>query len=166
MAGLGTVTTGRAAPTPSAEPSPPFGRVIYRAAKVAVLESTGVTMIACRHRDPVPRTFAVQFFDDAGRPRQAFAGWRSPPTPAGRKVTFVTDMLHFANRPDLLNVRVGHLSVGTARVVSDARVVRCIGKMRMDGGAHMASYRAEIGLVRAGEPLPVMSRIWDAPPRR
>jgi hypothetical protein len=152
--------------SPAPEPSPPFGRVIYRAAKVAALESTGVAMIACRHRDPTPRRFAVQFFDDAGRVQQTFGVWKSSPLPAGRKVTFITDGLFFKNRPaDFLNVRLGHLAIGTARVISDARVVRCIGKMRMDPGFHAASHRDEIGLVREGAPLPVMSRIWDAPRR-
>jgi hypothetical protein len=163
---LVSVAVGMAAPTPSPEASLPFGRVIYRAAKVAALESTGVTMIACRHRDPVPRRFALQLVDDTGRMRQTFGAWQSPPTSAGKKVTFVTDRMHFATRADVLNVRVGHLGIGTARVVSDARIVRCIGKMRMDGGVHMPSSRDEIGLVRDGTPLPVMSRIWDAPRRR
>ena len=58
-------------------------RVIYRAAKVAGFESLGVTMIACRHRDPVPRRFAVQFFDRAGRQVSTFgnvaARRRRPP---------------------------------------------------------------------------------------
>jgi hypothetical protein len=151
-------------PSPRPEPAVPFGRVIYRAARVAGFESLGITMIACRHRDPVPRRFAVQFFDRAGQLMQTFGNIAaSPPTPAGKKVVFVTDGMPFAAR-DVLNLRLGHLSIGTARVVSDAVVVRCIGKMRMDGGVGSPSYRDEIGLVRAGAPLPALPATWGGPP--
>ena len=51
------------AATPVPEPSPAVGRVVYRATRVASFESLGVTMIACRHRDPGPRMIAVEFFD-------------------------------------------------------------------------------------------------------
>jgi hypothetical protein len=162
LAGVAPISEAQRAPLP--EPSPPFGRVIYRAAKAASFESLGVTMIACKHRDPLPRTFAVQFFDRAGRPISAFGPPHSAPTPAGKKVVFVTDGKHFATRDDVTNVRLGHLAVGTARVVSNARIVRCIGKARMDGGERLPSYREEIGLVRAGQPLPDLGDIWDRPP--
>lgn len=154
--------TGHATPRP--EPSPSFGRVVYRAARVAGFESLGITMIACRHRDAVPRRFAVQFFEPDGRPASMLGETDTPPVPAGTKVVFVTDGMPFANRPDVRNVRLGHLSIGTARVVSDARVVHCIGKMRMDGGRNAPSYRDEIGLVRDGRPLPELSRIWKRAP--
>ena len=158
---------GAATPMPLPEPPPPpFGRVIYRASKVAGMESLGVTMIACRHRDPVPRRFAVQFFDHAGRPVVSFGWPSSPPTPAGKKLVFITDALHFPNREDVLDLKLGHLTLGTARIVSDARVAHCIGKIRMDAGVHAASYRDEIGLVRDGEPLPDLGATWEGPRKR
>lgn len=150
--------------TPRPEPSPSFGRVVYRAARVAGFESLGITMIACRHRDAEVRRFAVQFFDPDGRTVSMLGTSVSPPVPAGTKVVFVTDGMPFANRPDVANVRLGHLSIGTARVVSDARVVHCVGKMRMDAGRGTPSYRDEIGLVRDGAPLPELSRIWKRSP--
>lgn len=150
--------------SPRPEPSPPFGRVVYRAARIAGFESLGIVMIACRHRDPVPRRFAVQFFDPAGRPVSTFGTSVSPPVAAGAKVLFVTDGRPFSNRPDVTNVRLGHLALGTARVVSDAVVVRCVGKMRMDAGLRAPSYRDEIGLVREGEPLPVLPNAWKRAP--
>jgi hypothetical protein len=156
--------TAAAASTPMPEPSAAFGRVIYRAARIAGFESLGVTMIACRHRDAVPRRFAVQFFDPAGRVLSTFGNIAaSPPIPAGKKVVFVTDGLPFVGR-DVLNLRLGHVALGTARVVSDAVLVHCVGKMRMDGGLGSPSYRDEIGLVRAGAPLPVLPSIWKASP--
>jgi hypothetical protein len=142
----------------------PFGRTIYRAAKAAGFGSLGVTMIACKHRDPLARVFAVHFFDRGGRPIVAFGVPHSPPTAAGKKVVFVTDGTHFRNRDDVLNVNLGPLAVGTARVVSKANVVRCIGKIRMDGGARIPSHREEIGLVRAGQPLPSLGDTWGPPP--
>lgn len=151
-------------PSPLPEPSPAFGRVIYRAARVAGFEALGVAMIACRHRDPVPRRFAVQFFDRTGRVVSTFGAVTSPPTPAGKKVVFVTDGTPFTRRDDVLNVRLGHLALGTARVVSDARIVHCVGKMRMDAGMRTPSYRDEIGLVRAGTPLPSLPTVWKASP--
>jgi hypothetical protein len=163
---VATNAAGAADPAPAAtEQPPPFGRVIYRAARIAGLESLGITMISCKHRDAVPRRFAVQFFDPNGRVVSQFGNIpASPPTPAGKKVAFVTDGMPFENRPDLLNLRLGHLQHGTARVISDATVVRCIGRMRMDGGLTLPSYREEIGLVRAGEPLPELPRYWKAAP--
>ncbi|MCC6765725.1 MAG: hypothetical protein IT293_13790 [Deltaproteobacteria bacterium] len=159
-----------ARPSPLPEPAPAFGRVIYRAARVGGFEQTGVTMIACRHRDPERRRFAVQFFDRTGRVVSSFGATTSPPTPAGKKVLFVTDGVPFTRRGDVLNVRLGHLALGTARVVSDARVVHCVGKMRMDGGLRLPSYRDEIGLVRAGTLLPALPATWKpspyGPPRR
>ncbi|MEB2284286.1 MAG: hypothetical protein OZ922_06390 [Myxococcales bacterium] len=144
--------------------SPPFGRVIYHAARVASFGELGVTMIACRHRDPVPRRFAVEFSGPEGQAVSSFGIVRSPPIPAGKKVLFVTDGTFFVGRDDVLNVRLGHLALGTARVISDARIVHCVGKMRMDPGARTSSYRDEIGLVRAGEPLPKLPRTWKAAP--
>jgi len=153
-----------AAPSPLPESPLPFGRVVYRAARVAGFESLGITMIACRHRDPEPRRFAVQFFDRRGQPVPTLANFTaSPPMPAGKKVVFVTDGLPFAGR-DVLNLRLAHLAAGTARVVSDARVLRCIGKMRMDGGARSPSYRDEIGLVREGMLLPKLLDVWRESP--
>jgi hypothetical protein len=64
------------------------------------------------------------------------------------------------------DVQLGHLGIGTGRIVSDARVVHCIGKIRMDGGVRMPSYRDEIGVVREGEPLPDLGRNWGGPPPR
>lgn len=151
-------------PSPVPEPPAPFGRVVYRAARVAGLESLGITMIACRHRDRVPRRFAVQFFARDGRPVSTFGNVAaSPPTPAGKKVVFVTDGMPFAG-DDVLDLRLGHLPIGTARVVSDAVVVHCVGKMRMDGGLRLPSYRDEIGLVREGQPLPELPRFWKVAP--
>src|SRR5262249_11496735 len=99
-----------------------------------------------------------------GQPVPTLANFTaSPPTPAGKKVLFVTDGLPFAGR-DVLNLRLAHLALGTARVVSDARVLRCIGKMRMDGGARTPSYRDEIGLVRDGMPLPKLLDVWRESP--
>lgn len=163
---LGVEAARAADPTPTAtEPPPPFGRVIYRAARIAGLEGLGITMIACKHRDTVPRRFAVQFFDPNGRLVSQFGNVAaSPPTAAGTKVAFVTDGMPFANRPDLSNLRLGHLQHGTARVISDATVARCIGRMRMDGGARLPSYREEIGLVRAGQPLPDLPKYWKVAP--
>jgi hypothetical protein len=166
LALLASARVAFADPTPAAtEPPPPFGRVIYRAARIAGLESTGITMIACKHRDAEPRRFAVQFFDPTGRVVSQFGNIpASPPTPAGTKVVFVTDGMGFENRPDVLNLRLGHLQRGTARVISDATVVRCIGRMRMDGGLGLPSYRDEIGLVRAGQPLPDLPKYWKVAP--
>jgi hypothetical protein len=154
-----------AAPTPLPEPTVPFGRVVYRATRAASFGSLGVTMIACRHRDPVSRRFVVQFFDRAGRPISPLGNIpASPPTPAGQKVVFVTDGTHFVG-DDVLNLNLGHLASGTARVVSDAEIVHCIGKIRMDAGIRSASYRDEIGFVREGEPLPELADRWQVPPR-
>jgi hypothetical protein len=157
-------TTTAATPSPIPEPPVPFGRVVYRAARVAGFEGLGVTVIACRHRDPEPRRFAVQFFDRAGKPVSTFGNIAaSPPIPAGKKVVFVTDIMPFVGR-DVLNVRLGHLAIGTARVVSDARIVHCVGKLHMDPGPRSPSYRDEIGLVREGTPLPTLSSIWRQSP--
>jgi len=151
--------------TPVPEPTVPFGRVVYRAGRVAGFESLGVTMIACRHRDPEPRRFTVQFFDPKGRPVSMFGVGRvTPPLPAGKKVVFVTDGMYFARRPDVANVALGHLPMGTARVVSDAAIVHCIGKIRFDAGARSPSWRDEIGLVRAGAPFPSLPPQWSLSP--
>lgn len=155
--------TATITPTPMPEPTPPFGRVVYRAARVASFESLGVTMIACRHRDPEPRQFQLQFFTPLGSP-VSMGNRRASTVPAGKKVLFVTDSLHFARRPDVTNLSLGHLPNGTARVISDATTLRCIGKMRFDGGARLQSWRDEIGLVRAGMPLPVLDRYWRVAP--
>ena len=117
----------------------PFGRVVYRAARVAGFESLGVTMIACRHRDPEPRRFTVQFFDPQGRP-VSMLGSAAFAAAAGRaKVVFVTDGMYFTHRADVTNVVLGHLPMGTARIVSDAAIVHCIGKVRWMRGARSPS---------------------------
>ena len=161
-----TVTpTSASTATPVPEPTVPFGRVVYRAGRVAGFESLGVTMIACRHRDPEPRRFTVQFFDPKGRPVSMLGVGRvTPPLPAGKKVLFVTDGMYFAHRADVTNVVLGHLPMGTARIVSDAVIVRCIGKVRLDAGARSPSWRDEIGLVRAGVPFPALPPQWSLSP--
>ena len=135
------------------EPAPPFGAVIYRAGKVASFESLGVVVIACRHRDPVPRSFAVEFFDRSGKRVSVFGPHRVDGVPAGKKIVFVSEATYFRNR-DVINVRVGHFGPGSARVISDARIVRCLGKMRFDPGALHPTYWRGMGLVREGMPMP------------
>jgi hypothetical protein len=156
-------------PTPIPEPTPAFGRVVYRAARAASFESLGVTMIACRHRDAEPRRFVLQFFDPLGRPI-SMANRSVATIPPGKKILWVTDLMHFERRPDVTSLGIAHLSRGTARVVSDATIVHCVGKIRFDAGARMPSWRDEIGLTREGLPLPTMSPYWltdpHAPRRR
>lgn len=164
-AALAATATPTPTATPVPEPTVPFGRVVYRAARIAGFESLGVTMIACRHRDAEPRRFTVQFFDPMGRPVSTFGTVRvPPPLPAGKKVVFVTDGMHFEHRADVTNVALGHVPMGTARIVSDATIVHCVGKLRLDAGARSPSWRDEIGLVRAGTPLPSLPRQWRLSP--
>lgn len=142
-------------PTPYPEPPLPFGRVIYRASKAASFETLGVAVIACRHKDPVARRFAVQFFDsfDYGSLVSTFGRYIVEEVPTGKKVVFVGDATYFPDR-DVINVRVGHFSEGTARVISDAEHVRCMGKMRFDPGGRSTAYWRGMGLRRDGEPPP------------
>jgi len=106
----------------------------------------------------------VQFFDRMGRSVASAGPPPSPLVPAGTKVVFVTDGMHFVDA-DVVNLRLAHLPIGTLRVVSDAEIVHCIGKIRMDPGERSPSYRDDIGFVRAGQPLPVLPAGWSAPPR-
>lgn len=140
------------------EPPLPLGAVIYRASEIVSLESLGVTVIACRHRDPVPRNFAVDFFDPAGKQVSVFGPSSAHRVPAGKKIVFVSDSYYFQKR-DVIDVRLAHLPSGTARIASDARTVRCQGKIRFDGGARAPSYWRDIGLVRAGA-LPAPEPLW------
>ena len=138
-------------PTRVPEPPVPFGAVIYRAAKVGSYESLGVTVIACRHRDRAPRRFAVEFFDPArgGVQVSVFGPHVANGVPPGKKIVFVSEGTYFKNR-DVVNVKVGHLAPGTARVVSDARIVRCMGKMRFDPGPLVPTRWKGTGMVREG----------------
>ncbi len=143
--------------TPMAEPSPAAGRVVYRASRVASFESLGVTMIACRHRDPGPRMLAVEFFDAQGKPVTLFGPSLVPRWLPGKKLLFVSDPTYFRNR-DIIDMRVAHLASGTARIISDARILHCRAKMRFDAGAGRPSYVRGVGLYRAGvgaTPVPV-----------
>jgi len=144
--------------TIAGEPPLPFGAVIYRAGKIASLESLGVTIIACRHRDPTPRNFTIDFFDPTGKQVSAFGPSFAHQVPAGKKIVFVTDGYYFRKR-DVIDVRLAHLTGGTARIVSDARNVRCLGKIRFDGGADSASRMRDIGLFRASA-TPAPEPVW------
>jgi hypothetical protein len=135
------------------EPPVPLGRVIYRATKAASYESLGVTVIACRHFDAGLRTFAVDFFDAQGRKVSMFGPYIAAETPPGKKVVFVTDGRYFKGR-DVFDVRLGHLTGGPARVMSDAERVRCMGKIRFDGGKRLPSRWRGIGFYREGDPIP------------
>lgn len=160
VATLGAATPIRSPqPTPTRvpEPPPPIGRVVYRASKVGSYESLGVPVIACRHRDPAPRTIAVEFFDQLGRKVLVFGASTVPNVPPGKKVVFVSDATHYQNR-DVVNIRLAHFGDGTARVLSDARILHCMAKMRFDPGARYSSYWRGMGLYREGvgaTPLPV-----------
>jgi hypothetical protein len=147
--------TGAPTPVPTklSEPAPAFGKVVYRAAKVGSFESLGVTVIACRHRDPAPRRFAVEFFDPLGNKMTLFGASVIPNVPAGKKIVFVTDATHHRNR-DVIDVRASHLGGGTARVISDARVVHCTSKMRFDPGPRAKTYWRSTGLHREGAAAP------------
>jgi len=143
--------------TPVPEPSPAVGRVAYHASKVASFESLGVTMIACRHRDPAPRMISVEFFDPAGNRVTLFGPNTIPSWAPGKKLLFVSDPTYFQKR-DIIDMRVGHLSGGTARIVSDARAIHCIAKIRFDAGAGRPSYIRSVGLYRerpGATPAPV-----------
>lgn len=158
IVGGGTPTR---APTPIVtavpEPPPAFGRVVYRASKAASFETLGVVVIACRHRDPERHRFALEFFDRAGKKVSLFGPSVVPNVPAGKKIVFVTEGTHFRNR-DVIDVRAGHFTDGTARVLSDARIVHCMGRMRFDPGARAKTYWRSVGLYRDGvgaTPVPV-----------
>jgi hypothetical protein len=161
---LATATIGatptrspQATPTAAPEPPPAFGRVVYRASKAASYESLGVPVIACRHRDSEPRRIAVEFFDDLGKKVLVFGPSVTGSVPAGKKTVFVSDALYYPHR-DVINVSVAHFVNGTARVVSDARVIHCMAKMRFDPGALAPTYWRSMGLYRpdaGGTPVDV-----------
>jgi len=152
------------AATPVPEPSPAVGRVVYRATRVASFESLGVTMIACRHRDPGPRMIAVEFFDPAGKRVTLFGPNGTQSWAPGKKLLFVSDPTYFRAR-DVMDMRVSHLAGGTARVVSDARILHCRGKIRFDPGARRASYTRSIGLYRVTPgAIPPSVEWWEAGP--
>ena len=135
------------AATPVSEPSPAVGRVVYRATKVASFESLGVTMIACRHRDPGPRMISLEFFDADGKRVSVFGPTALQRWEPGKKLLFVSDPTYFRNR-DVIDMRLGHLSTGTARIVSDARILHCRGQIRFDPGVGRPSSMRSIGLYR------------------
>lgn len=136
--------------TPVAEPPPPFGRVVYRATKVGSFESLGVLVIRCRQKDGVPRRLQVDVFTTSGRPVPFFGTNRIDPWPSGAATTIVGDGRYYQNRPDVRSMRLGHLTAGTARVVSDARMIRCQGRMRFDGGWGLRTKWDGIGFAREG----------------
>jgi hypothetical protein len=149
--------TAQSTPTPVPEPPPAFGRVVYRASKAASYESLGVPMIMCRHRDHGARTIAVEFFDRLGKKVSVFGPTVVPNVPPDKKIVFVSDAMHFPKR-DVINMRVGHFTDGTARVVSDARIIHCMAKMRFDPGALAKTYWRSMGLYRptiGATPAPV-----------
>ena len=153
---VGSSPVGPIPPTPTAIPEPPpaFGRVIYRATKAGSFESLGITMIMCRHRDAAPRRFAVEFFDQLGKKMTLFGASVIPNVPPGRKIVFVSEASPFHNPDpkyrDLYDVKASHMAGGVARVVSDAKVVHCIGKMRFDPGALAKTYWRGMGFYREG----------------
>ncbi len=157
---LGAATPVRSPqPTPTRVPEPPsaVGRVAYRASKAASYESLGVVVIACRHRDPVPRTIAVEYFDGLGRKVGVFGPSSIPNVPRGKKMVFVSDGTHYRNH-DVIDVRVGHFVDGTARVLSDAHLIHCMAKMRFDPGILSATYWRSVGFYRedvGATPVPV-----------
>ncbi len=151
-----TATLG---PTPTAvlPPPPLFGRIVYKASRAGSYESLGVPVIACRHRDPGPRKISVEFFDRLGKKVMIFGADTLPNVPPGKKVIFASEAGHLRNR-DAVIVRVGHFSDGTARVVSDARIIHCIARMQFDPGALAPTYWRSMGLYREGTgatPVPV-----------
>jgi hypothetical protein len=149
MMGATPARTPPPTPTPVPEPPPAFGRVVYRASKVGSFESLGVPVIACRHRDPAPRTIGVEFFDRLGRKVLVFGANVIPNVPRGKKIVFVSDATYFPKR-DVVDVRVGHFGDGTARIISDARIIHCLARMRFDPGALTPSYWRSAGLYREG----------------
>jgi len=152
VGGAGLVQAESPERLPADHPLVPNGRVIYRAVRAGSFESLGITMIACRHRDPVPRRFMVEFFERSGRQVTTF-GPNVAEVAAGEKVFFVTDARYFKNRK-ITDVRLGHLTGGPATITSNAEIVRCHGKIRLDGGIGHPSRRGEIGLYREGETPP------------
>jgi hypothetical protein len=143
--------------TPVPEPPPTVGRVVYRASKVGSYESLGVPVVACRHRDPVPRTIAVEYFDRLGKTVRLFGANVVPNVGRGKKIVFVSDVTYYRNR-DVIDMRVAHFVDGTGRVLSDARIIHCMAKMRFDPGALHPTYWRSMGLYRAGAgatPVPV-----------
>jgi len=135
--------------TPARVPPPEVGRSIYWASRVGSFESLGILVIACRHRDPAPRSFAVDVFDPRGARATSFGPRRVDGVPAGKKVLFVSRDDYFKDR-GAVNMRLGHLGTGTARIASDARDVRCDGRMRFDPGKLHPSWWKGVGLYPAG----------------
>ncbi len=162
IGGATPVRSPRPTPTAVPEPPPAFGRVIYRAVKAGSYESLGIAMIMCRHRDREPRRFAFELFDMYGNKVTLFATSVVPSVPPGRKIVFVTDGTPFRNPDakvrDLYDVRAAHMSGGVARVISDATIVHCMGKMRFDPGVGAKTYWRSMGIYREGvgaTPAPV-----------
>jgi hypothetical protein len=152
------------AATPIPEPSPAVGRVVYRAAKVASFESLGVTMIACRHRDPGPRMITIEFYATNGTRVPVFGPTGLQRWEPGKKLLFVSDPTYFHKR-DVVDMRVGHLAAGTARIVSDARILHCRGQIRFDPGAGRPSYMRSIGLYRVSPgATPPSVEWWEGAP--
>ena len=150
--------------TPVPLPPPPFGRVVYNASRAGSYESLGVPVIACRHRDPAPRKIGVEFFERLGKKVSVFGPDTVPNVPPGKKIIFVSDAGGYRQR-DVVIVRVGHFGDGTARVVSDARIIHCMAKMRFKPGVLVPTYWRGMGLYRAdtgATPVPVD---WSPPHR-
>jgi hypothetical protein len=138
-----------ASPSAAEAPQPIPSTVVYRASKVASFESLGVTMVACRHADSQPRTIALDFRDPADKKVSVFGFSARPAIARGQKVLFVTDSMHFKHR-EVVDVRLGHLPRGTLRVFSDARRIKCMGRIRFDPGPGAPTKWRGIGLVREG----------------
>ena len=136
-------------PTPEPFPSPAFGHVVYRASRAGSYESLGFPVIACRHRDPGPRTIRVEFFDHLNKRVSVFGPDTLPNVPPGKKVLFASEGSHYKNR-DVVIVHVGHFVNGTARVVSDARIIHCMARMRFNPGPLTPTYWRSMGLYREG----------------
>jgi hypothetical protein len=150
--------------TPVPPPPPTFGHIVYKASRAGSYESLGVPVIACRHRDPAPRKITVEFFDHMGKKVSIFGADTLPSVPPGKKVIFASEIGHFRNR-DVVAVRVGHFSDGTARVVTDARIIHCMAKMLFDPGPSVPSYWRGMGLHREGTGATPEAVDW-LPPRR
>jgi hypothetical protein len=149
-----------AQPSPAgADPPVPFGKVIYRATKAASFESLGVTVIMCRHFDPGPRRFAVDFHGPDGKKIGMFGPSVAYDVPPGKKVVFVGDGRYYRDR-DVIDFRLGHFTGGPGRVISDAERVKCMGKIRMDAGMRAPSKFMGIGFHREGEPPPPEEEVW------
>jgi len=140
------------APTPTPVPPPPpdFGHVVYSATRAGSYESLGQPVIMCRHRDPGPRKIRVEFYDHLGKRVSVFGPDTLPNVPPGKKVTFVSEAGHYHDRLEVVVVRIGHFSGGGARVVSDARIIHCMGRMRFKPGPLTPTYWRSMGFYREG----------------